>query len=195
MNFLGHLYLSGDNPSLMLANLYGDFIKGKDYSYLPPIVQKGVSLHRQIDDFVDNFPQVVQLRHQLYKDLPKVAGIAIDLYFDYCLAKNWNDYHPISLPNYVTNFFRYTNNATHFTINNFTYKKSFIELIQIMQARKWLTRYAKIEGLTMASSGLSRRISFENNLDFAPSVFIKKQIIIEETFTSYMNVARKKFKI
>lgn len=37
----------------MIANLFGDFVKGKDYSYLPKIVQEGVFLHREIDDFID----------------------------------------------------------------------------------------------------------------------------------------------
>ena len=51
MNYLGHLYLSGDQKDLMLANLFGDFVKGRDYSYLPQIVQTGVTLHREIDNF------------------------------------------------------------------------------------------------------------------------------------------------
>jgi hypothetical protein len=30
LNFLGHLFLSNNDKDLMLANLYGDFVKGKD---------------------------------------------------------------------------------------------------------------------------------------------------------------------
>src|SRR5690554_7679267 len=69
----------------MLANLFGDFVKGKDYTYLPQIIQDGVGLHRQIDDFVDRHPLVSELRLKLYKELPKIAGIAIDLFFDHLL--------------------------------------------------------------------------------------------------------------
>ena len=32
MNFLGHLYFSHDDLALMQANLFGDFVKGKDLS-------------------------------------------------------------------------------------------------------------------------------------------------------------------
>ena len=30
MNFLAHLYLSGDNPRLMVGNFIGDFVKGRN---------------------------------------------------------------------------------------------------------------------------------------------------------------------
>ena len=45
MNFLGHLYFSGDDHALMAANLYGDFVKGADISRFSPTVQKGITLH------------------------------------------------------------------------------------------------------------------------------------------------------
>ena len=56
MNFLGHLYFSNNNPELMYANLFGDFVKGKDLSMYSPQVQKGILLHRKIDDYIDNHP-------------------------------------------------------------------------------------------------------------------------------------------
>jgi len=70
----------------MNANLYGDFVKGRDYSKYPLIIQGGITLHREIDDFIDHHPLVLELLHELYAPLPKVAGIAIDLYFDHLLT-------------------------------------------------------------------------------------------------------------
>ena len=67
----------------MLANLYGDFVKGKDLTNYSAIVQKGIHLNRSIDYFIDTHPAVTELRLSLYDKLPKVAGIAIDLYFDH----------------------------------------------------------------------------------------------------------------
>ncbi len=59
MNFLAHLYLSADDPEIQLGNFIGDFVRGRDLSsrFSPGIV-KGISLHREIDEFTDRHPIV-----------------------------------------------------------------------------------------------------------------------------------------
>lgn len=88
MNFLGHLYFSENDTELMLNNLYGDYVKGKNLDAYPLEIQRGILLHRAIDNFIDTNPGVKELFHHLYPSLPKIAGIAVDLYFDHILAKN-----------------------------------------------------------------------------------------------------------
>lgn len=197
MNYLGHIYFSGDNNPLKVANLYGDFVKGKDYTYLPQIVQDGVLLHRQIDDYVDNHPSVTALRLKLYKDLPKIAGVAIDLYFDHLLAKQWSRYHKQELFEFIDEFFVYASNKENLTFkeNNFTYPKAFIKLLERIQKHNLMKRYVKLEGLEMASNGLSRRISFENNLHQAAEVFNLHEKEISDAFDHYMVDAKLKFSI
>lgn len=197
MNFLGHLYFSGENQKLMVANLFGDFVKGRDYSYLPQIVQKGVMLHRNIDDYIDHFPEVTALRLKLYADLPKIAGIAIDLYFDHLLAKNWNTYHPQALNAYVDDFIQYISIASHleYQENNFTYPPEFQHLLSMMKKYNWLKSYAFMEGLEKSSIGLSKRIAFENNLDEAAKVYLMYESEIENTFEIYMKAAKIKFRV
>ncbi len=85
MNFLGHLYFSDNKQELMLNNLFGDFVKGKDISRYPIEIQQGITLHRKIDNFIDRHPLVLELSHKLFADLPKVSAIAIDLFFDHLL--------------------------------------------------------------------------------------------------------------
>ena len=53
MNYLAHLYLSGDIEDLMIGNFIGDAIRGDQYKRLKPAVQAGVRLHREIDRFTD----------------------------------------------------------------------------------------------------------------------------------------------
>ena len=78
MNFLGHLYFSENNSELMYANLYGDHIKGRNFEQLPELLQKGIKLHRSIDNYIDHHPKVIDLMRQLYPELPKVTGIAMN---------------------------------------------------------------------------------------------------------------------
>ncbi|MDC1402054.1 DUF479 domain-containing protein, partial [Flavobacteriaceae bacterium] len=49
MNFLAHIYLSGNNNDLRFGNFIADSIRGKQYQDFSPSVQKGIFLHREID--------------------------------------------------------------------------------------------------------------------------------------------------
>lgn len=182
----------------MVANLYGDFVKGKDYTYLPPIVQKGVLLHREIDDFIDTHPLIKELRTDLFKVLPKIAGIAIDLYADHLLAKNWSQHSDVKLKEFVENFFNHALDMKNLTLNNkdhiFNYPADFIQILKLMNDRNWILRYRELEGLTMASTGLSKRISFENNLDKATEIFQDQEGKITEVFNAFMIDAKARFK-
>lgn len=179
----------------MMANLYGDFVKGKDYSYLPEIIQSGVLLHRQIDDFIDNHEAIKQLRLKLYKDLPKIAGIAIDLYMDHCLAKNWDRYYSKNLSDFLATFFNYAlKTKNHFFINpDFQYPSDFINLLSTIEQQEWIQNYKHHEGLSFACNGLSRRLSFSNNLHEAPKFYKKNEQLINHVFFIFINDAIKKF--
>lgn len=200
MNYLGHLYLSGNHPDLMLANIFGDFVKGRDYTHLPKIIQKGVTLHREIDDFIDHHPLILEVLNDfLYKELPKVAPIAIDLYMDHLLAKNWPKYHVSDLLSFEKHFFDYALNSSNQNFmnggNSFSYPSEFIHLLTIMNKNSWLSQYRELEGLRMASTGLSRRISFENNLNEAVVIFEKHETRLQNVFFQFMKDAQLKFLI
>jgi len=195
LNYLGHLYFSGNNHPMMLANLFGDFVKGKDYTYLPKIVQNGVLLHRQIDDYIDNHSKVTELRLKLYSSLPKIAGIAIDLYFDHLLAKSWSVHHNQKLNHFIDDFLAYALNKKNqaFKNHSFVYPERYIHLLHLINDHNWMKRYVNIEGLEMASKGLSKRISFNNNLDQATRVFLQNEEEIQLIFNEYMKDAKQKF--
>lgn len=180
----------------MLANLYGDFVKGKDYTHLPDIVQKGVYLHRRIDDYVDHHPLVTEVRLKLYEELPKVAGIAMDLYFDHLLAKNWSIYHSKPLAQFVDDFFDFALQKENLTFPqiNFSYPPQFIRLLTLMKENHWIERYETLEGLEMASKGLSKRISFPNKLGQSERTFLNHQSEIFSAFLQYMNDAKSNFR-
>nr|WP_107037700.1 ACP phosphodiesterase [Brumimicrobium mesophilum] len=180
----------------MVANLFGDFVKGRNYSYLPQIVQEGVFLHRQIDDFIDHHPLITELRLHLYHELPKIAGIAIDLYFDHLLAKNWPKYHPKSLDEFIDLFLEYTEDPNHLRYKNpkFEYPIYFNSLLLMIKNHNLLKKNLHLDGLRIASEGLSQRIAFKNNLNIAAEVFINNEQRIEKVFHLFMADAILHFK-
>jgi acyl carrier protein phosphodiesterase len=167
----------------MYANLQGDYIKGKNLSKHPQIVQHGIHLHRTIDHFIDTHPAVRHLLKKLYPHLPKISGIAVDLYFDHLLAKNWVQYHNQSLRDFVDSFHQFTpsfHNELH---------EDFSFMLSKMQEYDWLYQYQYLKGLSAASTGLSRRISFENNLYQAPHVYQQLEKEILTAFGEFMHDA------
>ena len=53
MNFLAHIYLSGNKDAVKVGNFMADSIRGKKYMDYAPDLQKGILLHRFIDSYTD----------------------------------------------------------------------------------------------------------------------------------------------
>lgn len=167
----------------MYANLNGDFVRGRDFSHLPPILQQGVSLHRMIDDYIDHHPVVLNLLHILYEPLPKVAGIAVDLFFDHLLAQQWGNFHPEPLDKFIDAFYAAPiENSDHYADN-------FKFMMARMKEKNWLYQYQFEYGLMKACKGVSSRISFPNVLDSAHQVFKTYEKEVEKSFHAFMEEA------
>lgn len=148
-----------------------------------PIIQKGILLHREIDNYIDHHPAVLDLMHSLYSSLPKVSGIAVDLYFDHLLATHWSDYSNISLEKFIDNFYKSIEDLPE------VYPLEFRYVLSKMKHDNWLLAYREFGGLEMACKGLSQRIRFKNVLDQAPKVYLQHNQLVEKAFRIYMKDA------
>ena len=79
MNYLAHIYLSGDNDLIKIGNFMADGIKGHEYEKFPEIIQKGILLHRQIDSFTDFHPVYRQSKHRLHNIYGHYSGVIMDM--------------------------------------------------------------------------------------------------------------------
>ena len=171
----------------MYANIFGDFVKGKNLSRYPELIQKGILLHRSIDSYIDNHPAVIELLHLLYKPLPKIAGIAVDLYFDHLLAKKWESYHSLPLDTFIQNFELAEPEKLYYDNEFYWY------VLSKMKEEKWLHHYQSMAGLAKACTALNHRISFTNALASAPEVFIEFEPSVKACFDIYMEDAKRYF--
>ena len=94
MNFLAHLHLSDGTPGSMLGGIAADFVTPAEVAALPPDIRAGVRLHQQIDAFTDRHPVVQRRIGRVSARLGWFAGIAIDIYYDHVLARDWPRYSP-----------------------------------------------------------------------------------------------------
>jgi acyl carrier protein phosphodiesterase len=90
MNWLAHLHLARYDDAAMLGALLGDFAFGATgLERFGAIEHREILLHRRIDGFTDRHPDVAGLRARFAPGLRRYAGIALDVYFDHLLARDW----------------------------------------------------------------------------------------------------------
>lgn len=89
MNHLAHALLAGHDDELRLGGLMADSVRGAPDLALPPGVRAGIRLHRSIDSYTDQHPAVVAARALLPPPYRRYAGIALDMWFDHLLARDF----------------------------------------------------------------------------------------------------------
>ncbi|MFW5974741.1 MAG: ACP phosphodiesterase [Bacteroidota bacterium] len=161
MNYLAHLYLSGNDNELKIGNFIADHVKGKMFYTYPDGIQRGILLHRKIDAFTDNHPLVKQGISRLRYSHGKYAGVVIDMYYDHFLAANWQGFSTEKLQDF-------TSKAYVLLMRNFFKLPPRTRiLLPFILKNDWLASYRDLNFLARAFKGMSRRTPFESNLSNA----------------------------
>ena len=162
MNFLAHLYLSGDNERVMVGNFIGDFVKGRNAleGYEREIVL-GIELHRSIDLFTDKHQVVAESKNRLRPKYRHYSGVIVDVFYDHFLATEWPSFHPELLSDYAERVYH--------TIERFDaiLPQAVKYMLPYMTKGNWLVNYSKVEGIHRALSGMAQRTSHESKMDEA----------------------------
>ena len=161
MNILAHLYLSGGINEIMLGNYMGDFIKGNKYLNYTDNIQKGILLHRQIDTFTDNHTAHKNSRERFRKEYGLYSGIVVDIVYDYFLASQWEKFHSDTLDLYSQKVYDYI--KLH--INKLPIRLQQISPFLI--ENNWFLMYSSFDGIERVLTGMSKRTSLPNKVDFA----------------------------
>lgn len=161
MNFLAHIYLSGDNDYIKIGNFMADGIKGDNYNNYPNAIKKGILLHRAIDSFTDMHPIFRKSKHRLHEKYGHYSGVIMDIFYDHFLAKNWHLYCKTPLEIYVNNFYDLL--QTHFNILTVRIQKMYPNMIQ----QNWLLSYASIEGISTILYQMDYRTKFQSKMQYA----------------------------
>ncbi|VXB65497.1 ACP phosphodiesterase [Flavobacterium sp. 9AF] len=161
MNFLAHIYLSGDNDLIKIGNFMADGIKGDDYKNYSTDLRKGILLHRAIDSYTDSHPIFRKSKHRLHEHYGHYSGVIMDIFYDHFLAKNWSLYSDIPLSQYVFNFYKLLEN--NFDILTLRIQKMFPSMVK----ENWLVSYADIYGLNKILYQMDYRTQFQSKMQYA----------------------------
>lgn len=163
MNFLAHIYLSGNHKKITIGNFIADGIKGKDYKNYSKNIQIGILLHRAIDSYTDAHPVFRQSTKRLHKRYSHFSGVIVDILYDHFLAKNWSNYSKVPLEEYIDDF--YTNLQSHTSI----LPPRILRMMPYLINDNWLLSYASIEGITKVLEGMNRRTNNKGKINNAIS--------------------------
>ena len=153
MNWLAHLLLAEPDPELRLGNLLGDLVKGKERDLLNPRLQRGLQCHQAIDIFTDRHYLVKCSKQRLDSEYRRFAGILIDVFYDYILANNWQDYSEIGLEEFTTTIYASWSESL-------TYLPPYSQaVIHRLIAENWLYSYQDLAGIELTLGRISYRLS------------------------------------
>ena len=179
MNFLAHIYLSGDNELVTIGNFSADGIRGKKYKEFPKEMQAGIILHRHIDTFTDAHSITKQSTKRLHKNYGHYSGVIVDIFYDHFLAKNWKTYSDIDLSVYIDDFYKAL-------IENFdSLPERFKKLTPVMIEGNWLLSYASLDGIQLVLNGMNRRTKGRSKMNEATKELVLYYYEFEKDFTDF----------
>jgi acyl carrier protein phosphodiesterase len=179
MNFLAHIYLSGDNDLIKIGNFMADGIRGAAFGRFPPDVQKGIVLHRAIDTFTDAHPIFRQGTKRLHDKYHHYSGVIMDVFYDHFLAKNWSRYSDIKLEDYATDFYESLDS------NPDLLTERTKQILPVMKERNWLATYATVDGITNILIQMDKRTGNQSGMRFSRTELEAFYPEFEREFTEF----------
>ncbi len=179
MNFLAHLYLSGDNNEIALGNFIADAVKGKAILNYDENIKKGILLHREIDSFTDKHEVFKKSKKHLHNNYGRYSGVIVDIFYDHFLAANWKNYSKTELK-------VFTSNAYKFALKRFNILPTKTKrILPFMIAQNWLAGYANLKELKRVFYGMDRRTDFKSGMKDAVEDLIMNYSDFDKDFKAF----------
>jgi acyl carrier protein phosphodiesterase len=167
LNFLAHAYLSFGQPDIIAGNVFSDFIKGKKKFDYSEGIQKGITLHRNIDTFTDTSEATKKAKEFFRPAYRLYSGAFTDVAYDYFLANDDNEFTAGSLFQFSQQVYSVLENYTDHM------PEKFARMFPYMKSQNWLYGYRTKEGIKNSFAGLVRRSAYLSESNSAFLLFEK----------------------
>jgi len=180
MNFLAHAFLSFNDKDLLTGNMISDFVKGKKKYDYPVSIQKGIALHRAIDEFTDCHSVTAKAKEFFRKEYRLYSGPFVDIVFDHFLAlDNAQFIEYDDLKRFTEGTYQQLQmNATYFPF-------IFRQMFPYMQSQNWLYGYRLKEGIEKSFGGLVRRSLYLHESEKAFKIFMENYDQLGECYSLF----------
>lgn len=179
MNYLAHLFLSGKNPAIRTGNFLGDWFKGNQHELLPLGIQKGIKLHRAIDQYADQHEAMKKSYLRLRAHIGRYALPVIDVLQDYFLSIHFNQFSKQQLLPFTEQCIIDLRNEAK------NLPTEFEQQLAKMFHVNWLAKYGTHEGMSKSLNHLSKKARFNNEIATSWELIQLEKEKYEEEFLAF----------
>jgi acyl carrier protein phosphodiesterase len=173
------MYLSGNDPELLVGNFMGDFVKGRIGTEFAPRIAQGLKLHRKIDSFAQGNTHFQTSRLRLSPSYGLYRGVFIDLFYDHFLAQEWTVWSDIPLAEYL--------DSARTIIDRYLpiMPQRLQQFVPVIFG-ELLPSYAEVSGIEAALGRMSRRVRRANPLAEGSSELTIHYTALQADFRQFM---------
>jgi len=186
MNYLAHAYLSFQQPGIVVGNMISDHVKGKKQYDYPRLVQKGIRLHRLIDQFTDFHETTQQLKSFFRPHYRLYAGAFADVVYDHFLANDPNEFiSEKGLKDLASGSYQMLE-ASYDLLPS-----SFQKMFPNMKAHDWLFNYRYKWAIEKSFGGLVRRSAYLTESKIAFELFNEHYHAMQQCYADFFPSLKK----
>lgn len=159
--------------------MISDFIKGRKQYDHSEEVQKGIRLHRAIDNFTDGH-ETIKLAKEYFRPVYRLySGALVDVVFDHFLATDPAIFSEYSLAEFSQRVYR---ELEKFQDN---FPTRFAYMFPYMKEQDWLFNYRLTSGIEKSLSGVIRRAAYLDDAVPAIDLFHQHYQSLQELFSKF----------
>ncbi len=183
MNYLAHAFLSGNNHDLLVGNFIADHLRGNRFTNFSPAIIEGIYHHRRIDTFTDAHPAFKASKRQFYDGFERYSGILIDIYFDYFLARDFEEHSMIPLNQFSEEVY------TVYQQSRELLPQSSSRFLDYVIKNNIYSAYSTLPGIEQVLTHLSHRISHGVRLQDSLATFRQNETELQANFHVFFKEA------
>ncbi len=180
MNYLAHAYLSFNQPDILVGNMISDYIKGKKQFDYPIQVQKGIKLHRAIDNFTDTHAVTHELKSFFRPQYRLYSGAFADVVYDHFLATDTGEF---TTEAELKLFAASTYQILETLVDQLP--PPFQKMFPYMKEYDWLYNYRYKWGIEKSFGGLVRRAAYLTESKIAFEVFNENYTAMQTCYAAF----------
>lgn len=159
--------------------MISDFVKGRKKFDLPPEIQKGIALHRFIDEWTDQHAVTRELKNIFKPRYGLYSAAIMDVIYDHFLATD--------LDHFTTETLEIFSTHTYDQLENFTdhFPERFARMFSFMQEQNWLFHYHSFYGIEKSLGGLKKRALYLDDIHPAFELFQQEYKTIKAGYSIF----------
>jgi len=179
LNYLAHAYLSFGHKEILVGNLISDFVKGKKKFDYPAGIQKGIALHRAIDNFTDTHEETKKAKEFFRPSYRLYSAAFVDVVYDHFLATDNNEFTEASLRSFSESVYNTLDQYIQYLPIHFA------GMFPYMKMQNWLFNYRTKRGTENSFLGVVRRARYLTESDEAAAVFEEHYFALQQCYQSF----------